>query len=439
MTIQLQAWSGKWAGEYKNALFELRSTLGPGVAVEHVGSTAIDGIDSKPVVDVLIGLASGDAVSPTCEKLRLAGWRPGVPSGDVSAFLERDATADLPALNAHITVQGDQAWSDLLAFRYWLQVHPSEAQAYQALKRKAAVAHCDDLNAYTEMKGPFVREVLAAVGLVNDTLTQQRDALGRSIALRCLSIALQLIIATAAMVSVLTNDSDTLVVLGGLTLLLIGSWLWSDWACRKHRGDGEQARRLIQIEYGLGHRVAERSFITASFSPRSASIKPVTIDQNFATRAAPGMRRLAEMIDESAFFSAATQKKSAVITVFFLVIAAVSAFLGFLFLGPHLDQSVLSTTIRAFMALAVFMMSADVVGALVAHHQACSSMEAIRMRISAARGRQFPVGDVLQAMADYNASVEGAPPPLPFIYEVIERELLKKWKIHKTHVGIGEI
>lgn len=438
MTIEIHAWSRSWAKAYEDAAAQIGATLGRAGVVEHVGSTAVEGLAAKPILDVLIGFTDEQALAEACQRLEDDGWERGKPAGYVTAFLKKPGVGGALALNAHLALIHDQAWTDLLSFRDWLRLHPAQTRAYVDLKRELAGAERADLEAYTSGKSPFIREVLLTARAVDTTLLHQRHALGQAVVLRCISICLQLAIAGAAVLSVLSTSRDTLVLLAGMTLLLVFGWLASDRKCREFLSSGEQARRLIQVEYGLGHRVAERSLIAEEFPPPAGLVKRNTIGANFATRAPPGMRRLAEMIDESAFFGAAIQKASATVTWAFLIAASVGAFVGFLILGPRVEDSLLTTAILIFMAFAVFLLSADVVGGAMRHGQAGTEMDKIRLRLSAARGRQFPEGDILQAMIDYNSAVDGAPPPLPFVYEAISADLSRKWDVHKAHASIGE-
>lgn len=438
MTIEIHPWSRSWPKAFEDAAAQIRTTLGRSAVVEHVGSTAVGGLAAKPILDVLIGFTDEHALAEASQRLEDDGWERGKPAGSVTAFLSKPAVDEALGLNAHLAVIHDQAWTDLLTFRDWLRLHPEQARAYVDFKRELVAAWRSDLDAYTSGKSPFVREVLVTARTVDTTLRYQRHALGQAVVLRCTSIVLQLSIAGSAMLSVLSTSRETLVVLAGMTLLLGFAWLASDRRCREFLSNGEQARRLIQVEYGLGHRVSERSLIAEAFPPPAASVKTYTIGANFATRAPPGMRRLAEMIDESAFFGAAIQKASATVTWAFLIAVSVGAFVGFLFLGPRVEDSLLTTAILIFMAFAVFLLSADVIGGAMRHGRAGAEMEKIRLRLSAARGRQFPEGDVLQAMIDYNSAVDGAPPPLPFVYEAISADLSRRWDVHKAHASIGE-
>jgi GrpB-like predicted nucleotidyltransferase (UPF0157 family) len=47
-----------------------------------------------------------------------------------------------------------------LAFRDYLRAHPEEREAYERLKRRLAIEHRADREAYTEAKSAFVESVM---------------------------------------------------------------------------------------------------------------------------------------------------------------------------------------------------------------------------------------------------------------------------------------
>ena len=73
-----------------------------------------------------------------------------------------------PALRTHhlhLVPLGSALWIEQLAFRDHLRTHPDTALEYGALKRRLAVAHRFDREAYTTAKAPFVQRVVAmAIG-----------------------------------------------------------------------------------------------------------------------------------------------------------------------------------------------------------------------------------------------------------------------------------
>ena len=59
----------------------------------------------------------------------------------------------------HCCVEGDPEIGDLLAFRDYLNTHPEDAKAYEALKRELAERFADDRPSYTAGKHAFIADI----------------------------------------------------------------------------------------------------------------------------------------------------------------------------------------------------------------------------------------------------------------------------------------
>jgi len=278
---------------------------------------------------------------------------------------------------------------------------------------------------------------MADLNRVNRLLTHQRAELGRAELIRGWSLALQFLLALLAAASVFSNDGGHLLALAGVGVLVLTVWLVCDAYYRRHRAAGDQARRLLLIVRGFEKEVAELGVIQAGFTAPVAKLSAVPIEDYFATIAPAGPERVAEMIDESAFFTADLQRRSGELMLLIMFFALVLVGLTWFAFAPQLDGSVRVIAARVLLAFGVFLLSSDVLGAAFAHIHAATSMETIRYRLSAARTRHYPLGDVLQAMADYNAAVEGAPLPLPGVYQRQQDELNPAWAEYKQLTGIG--
>ena len=133
--------------------------------IEHFGSTAVPGLDAKPIVDLLVEVTSlDDTKAQIVPVLEGAGydyfWRP--TDGDEAPpfyawFIRRDERA-ARTHHIHMVERGYPQWESLL-FRDYLLAHPDVASAYVELKRKLAAEFPHDRSAYTEGKGDFIRAV----------------------------------------------------------------------------------------------------------------------------------------------------------------------------------------------------------------------------------------------------------------------------------------
>lgn len=129
--------------------------------IEHVGSTAVEGLAAKPVIDVMVPVESLDASRPAIGVLSAAGYLYAPYRGDVMHwFCKPDHSHRTHHL--HLVPHRSALWNDRLAFRDYLRTHAHVAAEYAALKHALATKHRDDREAYTDSKGPFVAKVLSA-------------------------------------------------------------------------------------------------------------------------------------------------------------------------------------------------------------------------------------------------------------------------------------
>ena len=183
--------------------------------------------------------------------------------------------------------------------------------------------------------------------------------------------------------------------------------------------------------------MGELHIIESSFTAPMEALPEQSIETYFASRAPAGSARLGEMLDESAFFTADLQRLSGQAMVLgLLAVGALVVVLG-LTLGPKLSSDGQVAAARVVLSFLVLVVSSDVLGAAFGHLEAARAMEGIRLRLSAARRLHYPRGDVLQAMADYNAAVEGALQPLGFLYKARREELDRSWATYKAETGLG--
>jgi GrpB-like predicted nucleotidyltransferase (UPF0157 family) len=133
--------------------------------VEHVGSTAVPGLASKPIVDILAPITSlvdAEAAVPLLEE---DGWRhwPSDPNRSWRFWFLRPQ----PEARTHhlYLIQYDHPRvEELRAFRDVLRADDSLRDRYEALKRHLAKAFRDDRDAYTTAKARFVEDALRPLG-----------------------------------------------------------------------------------------------------------------------------------------------------------------------------------------------------------------------------------------------------------------------------------
>jgi GrpB-like predicted nucleotidyltransferase (UPF0157 family) len=153
-----QDWPSRFEAERQLLIDAIGAWLVTG-AIEHIGSSAIPGLDAKPVIDIMAGVESLDssrAALPVLERHRYccAPYRT-----EVMHWFCKPSPAQRTH-HLHLVPLGSPLWVEQLAFRDYLRTHPDVAMEYAALKRRLAEAHRFDREAYTNAKAPFVQRVL---------------------------------------------------------------------------------------------------------------------------------------------------------------------------------------------------------------------------------------------------------------------------------------
>jgi GrpB-like predicted nucleotidyltransferase (UPF0157 family) len=129
-------------------------------AIHHVGSTAVPGLAAKPVIDIAVGVESLAASRPCLDRLAEAGYVYAPYRSDVMHwFCKPDPARRTHHL--HLIPTGSPRLADELTFRDHLRAHPERAADYEALKRRLAIEHATDRDAYTEAKAAHIAAVLA--------------------------------------------------------------------------------------------------------------------------------------------------------------------------------------------------------------------------------------------------------------------------------------
>jgi GrpB-like predicted nucleotidyltransferase (UPF0157 family) len=151
----------EWFESERNVLASVFSS--PTVAIEHIGSTAVPGLSAKPIVDILLGASTLDAIEARLPALAATDYQ-YMPEHEAvlpqRRFLAKPQLGP-PRFHLHAVVLGGEFWATHLAFRDALRSDPKLARAYEQLKRDLADHFGFDRTGYTEAKSAFIRSVLA--------------------------------------------------------------------------------------------------------------------------------------------------------------------------------------------------------------------------------------------------------------------------------------
>lgn len=132
------------------------------IEVQHIGSTAIPGLQAKPIIDLMAGVGSMEQVLQLVTPLRASEY----------LYLP-DLNENLPERrwllrhhgghrthHLHLVEHGGAEWLRLLRFRDELLRNPELTARYARLKEEMAGRFGQDRDSYTRSKSDFIKAVL---------------------------------------------------------------------------------------------------------------------------------------------------------------------------------------------------------------------------------------------------------------------------------------
>ena len=154
----------EWPLRFEAECALLERVLAPWLegGIHHVGSTAVPGLASKPIVDMIAGVRSLEEARAAFEPLQEHSYlytphRPGI----AHHFSKPSIRLSEVTHGLHLTEPESDLWRERLVFRDALRADRALAAEYEALKLRLAEEHEGDVAAYTAGKRAFVVRILA--------------------------------------------------------------------------------------------------------------------------------------------------------------------------------------------------------------------------------------------------------------------------------------
>ena len=148
-----------WLEEANRIAGRLREFLGARAdRIDHIGSTAVRGLWSKPTVDIQVSVPDVEDEAAYRDAIEAAGWPLRLREPGHRLF--RPFPPAPRSVHIHVCTSGGTWERDHLLFRDYLRAHPAVARAYEAMKRELAARPGIRRTEYTEAKAPFIRATL---------------------------------------------------------------------------------------------------------------------------------------------------------------------------------------------------------------------------------------------------------------------------------------
>lgn len=164
---QLTPYQSDWPKKFQAEKEILQNLFGnKALEIEHIGSTSIEGLLSKPIIDIAVMIGDHKAADAFTEPLAQIGYRCHGP-----ASTERHFYIKGDPITYHLTIAyADRGgfWKRQILFRDYLRKHPEALHEYAALKTDLLKSNPTGRDGYMSGKREFVYKILGLAGWKED-------------------------------------------------------------------------------------------------------------------------------------------------------------------------------------------------------------------------------------------------------------------------------
>ena len=168
---EVREYDPKWAEMFKQEADRIKILLGDKITrIEHIGSTSIAGLASKPIIDIAIEIPSSKDAEAIVKLLSALGYPPSREGYDKDISTERYLLRKGMPTEYHLSICYSDKGSFLerqILFRDYLREHNEDRDAYGVIKKNLLKSDPTGTGDYIENKTDFVMRILKKAGFEN--------------------------------------------------------------------------------------------------------------------------------------------------------------------------------------------------------------------------------------------------------------------------------
>jgi GrpB-like predicted nucleotidyltransferase (UPF0157 family) len=160
--LNLVPYQSGWVELFEQEAALLSRALGEqALSIEHIGSTAIPGMAAKPIIDIMVAVASLAQATELIPSMEALGYiykpHDTVPE---RLFFAKESSPEYRTHHLNLAAQESAFWNKQLAFRDYLREHEQITAEYVELKKRLAETYARTQILDREGKSEFVASVL---------------------------------------------------------------------------------------------------------------------------------------------------------------------------------------------------------------------------------------------------------------------------------------
>ncbi|MCQ1536209.1 hypothetical protein FTO70_11060 [Methanosarcina sp. KYL-1] len=163
--VRVVPYDPDWKNEFSKIKAMISDCVGDLIInIDHVGSTAIEGLASKPIIDIDVVIDSYDVFPAVKDRLSEIGFEhEGNLGVEGREAFKRTFIDEFLPYHMYVCPKNGKGHLEHIAFRDYLRNHPEAVKTYGELKIRLAEQFRTDITAYVNAKHEFVQSILKNV------------------------------------------------------------------------------------------------------------------------------------------------------------------------------------------------------------------------------------------------------------------------------------
>ena len=158
--VVVEKWNPQWKYEYEKIVASLgKDIIYNSIKIEHIGSTSVEGLSAKPVIDFDIVIEK-DKFAIIKELLNKKGYEYegdlGIEGREAFSYSGKE---ELMTHHLYVCPKDSKELFKHITFRNFLKNNPALAAEDSKVKEQAAVLYPDDIDKYMEFKSEIIEKI----------------------------------------------------------------------------------------------------------------------------------------------------------------------------------------------------------------------------------------------------------------------------------------
>lgn len=165
--VVVEKWNPKWKDEFERIVVSLgKDIIYNSIKIEHVGSTSVEGLSAKPIIDLDI-VIENDKFKIIKRLLNDKGYEHegdlGIEGREAFSYSGKE---ELMTHHLYVCPKDSKELFKHITFRDFLKNNPALASKYSKVKEQAAVLYPYDIDKYMEFKSEIIEKIYKRCGLL---------------------------------------------------------------------------------------------------------------------------------------------------------------------------------------------------------------------------------------------------------------------------------